>query len=559
MINDKMGIVIGSDNMTNKLLADLLYPNVTMTIEDCEKKYPERNLKEGAMVTRFAPSPTGRVHMGSLFASFIPEVFARQTDGTFILRIEDTDGKRTIENGIQLILDDLKDYNFQIDENPIDGGEYGPYIQTERLEIYRAFARYLVEIGRAYPCFCSEEELDAMRKEQEEKKERIGYYGKYAKCRNLTYDEVKKHLDNGDKFVLRLKSMGDFNKKIVFKDLIKGTIELPQNDIDHVLIKSDGVPPYAFAHVVDDHLMRVTHVTRDDSYISSVPYHLELWNAFGFKVPKYAHLLPLCIKDGETVRKISKRKDPEAAISFYSERGIPEEAVKLYFATLLNSNFEEWYLQNQDKSYKDFTFTFNKMSKSGPLFDLEKLLNISKNYISKLSKDEVYYNLVKWAKTYDNDFYALITKYEEYTKNILNIEREQRKPRKDYACYSDIKGQIFYMYDELYNDIKYDWGSITDIDEIRKILNLYLEKYYDVSDKDVWFEKIKLLSEELGYAGNMKDYRDNPEHYKGSVADISNVLRVSLTSSQVTPDLYEIMRLLGKERIEKRMEAILEK
>lgn len=542
--------------MTNKDLAELLFPDVTKTIEDYEKMYPERNLEEGAYVTRFAPSPTGRLHMGSLFASFVPEVFARQTNGVFILRIEDTDSKREIENGTELILSDLKDNDYKIDENPIDGGAYGPYIQTERKEIYRTFAKHLVAIGRAYPCFCTEEDLAHMREEEESRKERIGYYGKHAKCRNLTYEEVKAHLDKGDKFVIRLKSLGDFNKKLIFKDLIKGTIALPENDLDQVLLKSDGIPPYAFAHVVDDHLMRVTHVTRDDSYISSVPYHVELWNAFGFKLPKFAHLLPLCVKEGETVRKISKRKDPEAAVSFYHERGIPKEAIKMYFATLLNSNFEEWYLQNQDKSYRDFTFTFNKMSKSGPLFDLEKLLNISRNYISKLTKDEVYKNLLEWTGTYDKEFNNLLVKYEDYTKNVLNIEREQKKPRKDYSCYSDIKSQIFYMYEELYNPTSYEWGKIDDKKEIIKILKTYMEKYFNITDKEAWFNNIKDLTDELGYCSNMKEYKENPDKYKGSVADISIVIRVALTSRSMTPDLYEIMRLLGKDRIKERITKI---
>lgn len=542
--------------MTNKDLAELLFPDVTKTIEDYEKMYPERNLEEGAYVTRFAPSPTGRLHMGSLFASFVPEVFARQTNGVFILRIEDTDSKREIENGTELILSDLKDNDYKIDENPIDGGAYGPYIQTERKEIYRTFAKHLVAIGRAYPCFCTEEDLAHMREEEESRKERIGYYGKHAKCRNLTYEEVKAHLDKGDKFVIRLKSLGDFNKKLIFKDLIKGTIALPENDLDQVLLKSDGIPPYAFAHVVDDHLMRVTHVTRDDSYISSVPYHVELWNAFGFKLPKFAHLLPLCVKEGETVRKISKRKDPEAAVSFYHERGIPKEAIKMYFATLLNSNFEEWYLQNQDKSYRDFTFTFNKMSKSGPLFDLEKLLNISRNYISKLTKDEVYKNLLEWTGTYDKEFNNILVKYEDYTKNVLNIEREQKKPRKDYSCYSDIKNQIFYMYDELYNPTSYEWGKIDDKNEIIKILKTYMEKYFNITDKEAWFNNIKDMTDELGYCSNMKEYKENPDKYKGSVADISTVIRVALTSRSMTPDLYEIMRLLGKDRIKERITKI---
>ena len=544
--------------MTNKDLAELLFPDVTKTIEDYEKMYPERNLEEGAYVTRFAPSPTGRLHMGSLFASFVPEVFARQTNGVFILRIEDTDSKREIENGTELILSDLKDNDYKIDENPIDGGAYGPYIQTERKEIYRTFAKHLVAIGRAYPCFCTEEDLAHMREEEESRKERIGYYGKHAKCRNLTYEEVKAHLDKGDKFVIRLKSLGDFNKKLIFKDLIKGTIALPENDLDQVLLKSDGIPPYAFAHVVDDHLMRVTHVTRDDSYISSVPYHVELWNAFGFKLPKFAHLLPLCVKEGETVRKISKRKDPEAAVSFYHERGIPKEAIKMYFATLLNSNFEEWYLQNQDKSYRDFTFTFNKMSKSGPLFDLEKLLNISRNYISKLIKDEVYKNLLEWTGTYDKEFNNLLVKYEDYTKNVLNIEREQKKPRKDYSCYSDIKSQIFYMYDELYNPTSYEWGKINDKKEIIKILKTYMEKYFNITDKEAWFNNIKDMTDELGYCSNMKEYKENPDKYKAHVGDVSTVLRVALTGRTNTPDMYEIMQVLGKESIIKRFEKAKE-
>ena len=542
--------------MDYKKLADLLYPNAK-DIEYYEKKYPERNLKEGAEVCRFAPSPTGRVHMGNLFASFIPEVFAHQSDGVFILRIEDTDQVRILDNGIELIYNDLKTYKYQIDESPLDGGEYGPYVQTERKEIYEAYAKYLVSIGKAYPCFCSAEDLDEMRKRQEERKEQIGYYGRYAKCRNLSLEDVEEHLKNGDKFVLRLKSMGDPDKKFIFKDLVKGAIELPQNNLDQVLIKSDGIPPYAFAHVIDDHLMHTTIVTRDDSYISSVPYHMELWDAFGFKKPKFAHLLPINKKDGDIIRKISKRKDPEAAISYHHEKGIPVEAVKLYFATLLNSNFEGWLLQNPDKSYRDFKFTFDKMSKSGSLFDMEKLTSISKNYLSKLKASEVFDLLDEWSKEFDPGFNELINKYKEYTINVLNIEREQKKPRKDFAFYSEIKPGIWYMYDELFEDVNYDFGVNT-IDQVKKIINLYIEKYYNENDdKDTWFNKIKELSEKLGYASDMKAYKENPEDYKGSVADISNIIRVALTTKTTTPDLYEIMRLLGKERIEKRFKNII--
>ncbi len=542
----------------NEKLAELLYPDVRLTIDDLEKKYPKRNLDEKAEVCRFAPSPTGRMHMGNLFASFVPERFAHQSNGVFILRIEDTDDKRAIDDGINLIMQDLKEYNYKVDEGPNSGGEYGPYIQSQRKEIYHIVAKYLVSIGRAYPCFCSEDDLTHMREHQEHKKERIGYYGRYAKCRNLSYDEVKVHLDNGDKWVLRLKSMGDFNKKIVFKDLIKGTIELPENDIDQVLIKSDGIPPYAFAHVCDDHFMRVTIVTRDDSYISSVPYHLELWDACGFEKPKFAHLLPLNKKDGQVVRKLSKRKDPEAAVAFYHEKGIPTEAVKLYFATLLNSNFDGWFLQNQDKDYREFSFSFNKMCTSGgSLFDIEKLLNISKNYLSRLKAEEVFANLDNWSKEFDNEFNQLIKQYRDYTISVLNIEREQKKPRKDFACYSEIKENIWYMYDELFSDVDFDFSFLKHEEDAKKIVSTYLSDFFDINDdKETWFNKIKELTLKMGYNTNMKEYKENPDEFRGSIADISNVIRVSLTTKLTTPDLFEIIKLLGNERVCERFKRI---
>lgn len=542
----------------NEKLAELLYPDVRLTIDDLEKKYPKRNLDEKAEVCRFAPSPTGRMHMGNLFASFVPERFAHQSNGVFILRIEDTDDKRAIDDGINLIMQDLKEYNYKVDEGPNSGGEYGPYIQSQRKEIYHIVAKYLVSIGRAYPCFCSEDDLTHMREHQEHKKERMGYYGRYAKCRNLSYDEVKVHLDNGDKWVLRLKSMGDFNKKIVFKDLIKGTIELPENDIDQVLIKSDGIPPYAFAHVCDDHFMRVTIVTRDDSYISSVPYHLELWDACGFEKPKFAHLLPLNKKDGEVVRKLSKRKDPEAAVAFYHEKGIPTEAVKLYFATLLNSNFDGWFLQNQDKDYREFSFSFNKMCTSGgSLFDIEKLLNISKNYLSRLKAEEVFANLDNWSKEFDYEFNQLIKQYRDYTISVLNIEREQKKPRKDFACYSEIKKNIWYMYDELFSDVDFDFSFLKHEEDAKKIVSTYLSDFFDINDdKETWFNKIKELTLKMGYNTNMKEYKENPDEFRGSIADISNVIRVSLTTKLTTPDLFEIIKLLGNERVCERFKRI---
>lgn len=538
--------------MNYKELAELLYPEVTTTIEDLEKMYPERNLPEGAEVCRFAPSPTGRMHMGNMYAAFIPEVFAHQSNGVFILRIEDTDEKRSIENGIEHIVNDLGEFNYIIDESPVTGGNYGPYKQRDRLNIYHTVAKYLVSIGRAYPCFCTEEELTEMRTHQEEIKDRIGYYGHYAKCRNLSMEEIKKHLENKDKWVLRLKSMGDFNKKVEFNDLIKGKLELPENDIDQVLIKSDGVPPYAFAHVCDDHYMRVTTVTRDDSYISSLTYHLEIWDACGFKAPKFAHLLPLNKKDGDKVRKISKRKDPEAAVAFYHERGIPVEAIKLYFATLVNSNFEEWFMANPDKTYKDFKFTFDKMSTSGSLYDLEKLINISKNYISRLKAEEVFNLVDAWSRTYDKEFNELINKYKDYTINVLNIEREVERPRKDIESFSAVKREIGYMYDELFfNEEKAferkDYYS-------KELLEYYIDNVYDeADDKQTWFNKIKEMCPKFGFASETKEYKKNPENYKGSVAHACEVIRVSVTNRTMTPDLYEILKLLGKDRIKERI------
>ena len=538
-------------------LADLLYPNITKTIGDLENMYPERDLPKNAEVTRFAPSPTGRMHLGNLYAAFIPEVIAKQTNGVFIVRIEDTDQKRKIENGIELGISDLEHYNYKVDEHPIKGGDYGPYIQSKRLDIYHTVAKYLVSIGKAYPCFCSEKDLNNMRKIQERKKDRIGYYGHYAKCRNLTYDEIKEHIDKGDKWVLRLKSNGNFNNQIEFKDLVKGTIKLPDNDLDQVLVKSDGIPPYAFAHVCDDHFMRITIVTRDDSYISSIPYHLELWKACGFKPPKFAHLLPLNIKDGNSIRKISKRKDPTAAAIYYHEKGVPVEAIKLYFATLMNSNFDNWYLQNPTKSYRDFEFSFSKMSKNGALFDLDKIINISRNYISKLSATEVYNNLLQWALEFDKQFAELITKYKQYTIDILNIERAQKKPRKDFSCYSEIKSYIWYMYNELFDNFEYEWQNIKDIDEIKTILTDYINNYYDISDdKGTWFNKIKDLSDKYEYCSNMKVYKENPSNYKGSIVDVSMIIRVALTSKSMTPDLYEIMKLLKTNEIKARFNRI---
>ena len=548
--------------MTNKDLADLIFPNLEHDVEYYEKLYPERNLPEGAYVTRFAPSPTGYMHIGNFMSTTIDYVLAKNTNGVFYLRNEDTDKAREISDAVEKIMDTLKEYEMVPDEYEFNNkivGNYGPYIQSERIEIYHTFIKKLIEMGRAYPCFCSKESLDELRKNQEEKKMRTGYYGRYAKCRNLSIEEAITRIKNGESYVIRFKSMGNYDKKFVFDDLVKGRIEFPENDQDTVIMKSDNfLPTYHFAHLVDDHLMHTTHVVRGEEWLSSVPLHIELFKTFGYKVPKYIHIPLIMKQDGDIKIKISKRKDPEASMSFYREKGYPSLAVIESIMTIINSNYEEWHNANPDKTFIDFKFSPKKMSSSGALYDLEKLNNISRNYISKLTKDEVYNGLLKWTKEYDKEFYELITKYEDYTKNILNIEREQKKPRKDYACYSEIKNQIFYMYDELYSPSTYEWGTVTNKEEINKILNTYINKYYDITDKEVWFNNIKLLTDELGYCSNMKEYKENPNNYKGSVADISTVLRVALTSKSMTPDLYEIMRLLGKDRIIERIKKLEE-
>ena len=548
--------------MTNKELADLIFPNISSDTSYYENKYPERNLPENAVVSRFAPSPTGFVHMGSLLSAFVENFVPKTTNGIFYLRIEDTDGKRTVENGINGIIKDLKDFDIQIDEGVLSEkesiGNYGPYIQSERKEIYETYAKKLIEEGLAYPCFCTEEDLTSMREKQEHKKTRIGYYGNWAKCRDLTNEERAQRIKNGEKYIIRLKSPGNFERKVILNDLVRGKIEMPENDIDVVLIKGDGLPIYHFAHAIDDHLMRTTHVLRGEEWISSYPIHTQLFSILRFKEPKYGHLgLVMKIDETGARRKLSKRKDPEAAVSYYHEKGIPIEAVKLYLLTIANSNFEAWLDANPNSSIYDFKFDFKKMSDSGSLFDVEKLLNISKNYISKLSATEVYGNLLKYTEEYDKDFNNLVKQYREYTTNILNIEREQKKPRKDFASYSDIKNHIWYMFDELFNSNNYEFQNITDKEEIKTLLTAYIEKYYNENDdKETWFNKIKLLCDEFNYASNMKEYKENPDNFKGNIADVSTVIRVAITTKSMTPDLYEIMKLLGKERILKRFQQL---
>ena len=550
--------------MDYKDLANLIFPNAK-DIKYYEEKYPERNLPEGAIVTRFAPSPTGFVHIGGLYQALVAKTVAEKTDGVFFLRVEDTDQKREVENGVTGIVNSLKDFDMAPDEGMITDtkeiGNYGPYKQSLRKDIYQAYAKYLIEQGKAYPCFCTPEEDEERKAKQEAAKLRTGYYGVWAKCRKLTVEEMAEKIKNGESYIIRFKSPGREDRKIKHKDVIKGNVDFPENDQDIIIIKSDGLPTYHFAHAVDDHLMRTTHVIRSDEWLSSVPLHLQLFHELGFKAPKYAHISPIMKNDNGGKRKLSKRKDPEAAVSYYKEQGIPTDAVKEYLLNIANSTFENWRRANPDKKMEEFDFQLNKMSVSGALFDMIKLLDIGKTVISKMTAEEVYEKALDWANEFDSELVEML-KNKEYALKVFGIERGNKKPRKDIAKWSDVKENIEYMYDDKFysKTQEYPYQVISDKESIEKILKLYIEKYYDVNDdKQTWFDKIKELSVEMGYAGEVKEFKANPGKYKAHVGDVSTVLRVALTSRTNTPDMYEIMKVLGKETIEKRFEKRFEK
>lgn len=547
----------------SKELADLILPNIDKDISYYEELYKPRDLKDGEVVVRFAPSPTGFIHLGSLYISCINKLFRETKGGVFYLRIEDTDKKREVENGISEIVNSLAQYGIVFDEGMVNEtdevGNYGPYVQSKRKEIYQAYVKYLITEGKAYPCFCTEDDLNSLREEQEKLKVRTGYYRSFAKCRNLTVDQMIENIKNGEKYIIRLRSMGDYNKKIQYKDGIKGEIEFPENDQDIVILKSDGLPTYHFAHVVDDHLMRTTHVIRGDEWISSVPLHIQLFTMLGFKVPKYIHVAPIMKEEDGAKRKLSKRKDPEAAVSYYTQEGIPVISVKEYLYNLMNSNFEQWRRSNQDKDLSEFEFNINKMSPSGALFDHIKLLDVSKNAIARMTAQEVYDLGLQWAKIYDIELATLMEMYKDYTINLLNIERTGNKIRKDISKWSDLRDVLEYMYDEIFlsEEHEYVYQTINDKNEIANILNEYI-KVYDVNDdKDTWFNKIKDISEKFGYAREVKDYKDHPEKFKGHVGDVSMVIRVAITTRQMTPDLYELLKALGKERINIRIKKCI--
>lgn len=537
--------------MNNEKLAALLFPNLSITRTEIEARYPKR--KEGMVVTRFAPSPTGFLHMGSLYASFISSIFAHQTNGIFYIRIEDTDQKRKVEKGIEKILADLKKEEITIEEGPMIGGKYGPYIQSERKEIYQAFVYDLVRKGYAYPSFETEQELEQIRIIQKEKKERIGYYGNYAKGRSLSFQEIKTFIKEGKPYVIRLKAIGDFTKKFEFKDCVKGKIMLPSNDMDIVLLKQDGLPTYHFAHVVDDYLMGTTHVIRGDEWLSSIPVHLQLFRILEVKAPKYAHISPLTKKDGESVRKLSKRYDKECSMEYYQKLGIPPQAIQLYLATLINPNFEDYYLSNKDASISNFQFEYRKMSTGGTLFDLTKLNFISKLYFSRLTATELYQMILPYYKEYDPSFYQLLIQYPKESIAILNVEREIKKPRKDFASFSDVKKETWYLYDELYFSLEYQKEPIKDTYDLVLVKQYFRDVFKETDDKETWYATLKDFIYQHGYAKTVKEYMQNPAYYVGHVGDFCEMIRVALFGRLETPDIYELLKILKKERIQKRL------
>ena len=517
-------------------------------------------MAEDAKITRFAPSPTGFLHIGGLFAALISERIAHQSGGKFILRIEDTDKKREVENGVDKIIEGLKAFGIKIDEGFVDfdteTGDYGPYKQSERAKIYQCFAKSLVEKGMAYPCFCSEDTLAKIREEQEEKKVLPGYYGDYAICRNLSYEEIENNIKEGKPYVLRLKSQGSEEKRISFKDGIRGKIELPENIVDVVILKSDKIPTYHFAHVVDDYLMRTTNVIRGDEWISSVPIHIQMFSMLGLKPPKYAHIAPIMKEDEGGKRKISKRKDPEAAVTWYSEEGYPVDGVIEYLLNLANYTFEDFRRANKNAPWTDFKLEMNKMSNSGALFDLVKLNDICKNKIASYTAEKVYELAAEWAKTYDTELYALLTRDVDYSVKMFNFDRNPEKPRKDIGKWSEVREAFSFMFDELFEN-KYDVIEDISKEDQNEILKTYIDMYDENEDNSAWFDTLKDLSEKHGFAREVKEYKKNPDSFKGHVGNVSNVVRVAVTGRTKSPDLYSIMKTLGKERVTERINAYI--
>lgn len=540
-------------------LSNLLFPNLEHDRDYYEKLYPKRDLPENAMVTRYGPSPTGSVHLGNLFSAFCDMIYARQSKGIFYLRIEDTDQKRMVDGGIENITGVLHGFNILPNEGYNFGGEYGSYRQSERTEIYQTYVKDLIIKGLAYPCFMTEEEQNTIKEEQAINKVKIGIYGHYAVDRDLSLEEVKEKLNNNEEYVIRLKSPGNAKNTIEFVDCIKGKIKFPEHDVDTVLLKKDGTPTYHLAHAIDDHLMHTTHVIRGDEWVSSLPLHYQLFQILGFEPVKYAHIAPIIIKDRETgtIRKISKRKDPWAGVKFYEEGGIPIDALHLYLATIANTNFEEWYLQNQDKSIEDFEFSFEKMAIGGTSFDEAKFNNICKTYFSRKSGEEVFNETLEFAKKYDAEYAKILDSNKEDMIKFLSIEKDGPRPRKDISKYSDVKEEFSYAIDEIFEKENYSKLDTDKIYDTELVIN-YINNCLDINvTNEEWFNKVKEFAVENGYAASPKDYKKDPDSYKGHVGDICEAIRVMITGRRQSPDLFSIMKILGKNRILKRVEKYI--
>ena len=559
--------------MTNKDLADLIFPNIKSTIKDLEERYPERNLNPNAMVTRFAPSPTGFLHTGSLFTSLVSYRFAKQSGGVFYIRLEDTDTKREIEGSGAELVKQLKVFGVIPDEGYIsdneEKGNYGPYKQSNRALIYNTVIKYLIEIGRAYPCFATSEELAKLREEQTARKEIPGYYGKYAIYRDYPIDEAYNRIKNGDPYIIRFKSMGDHNNKIAFHDEIRGDLELTENDQDIVILKGDGLPTYHFAHLCDDHFMHTTVVTRGEEWLPSLPIHLELFDTLGFKRPRYAHFPVIMKVDNGVRRKLSKRKDNEAAVEFFLKSGYPKYGFIEYLLTIANSNYEEWRDQNKDKSYNDFMLSFEKMSLDGALFDLEKVESISKERMAYRKASVLADEVLDWASIYEPEFAKRISSNKEFFTSILNIEREKENPRKDYAKYSDIYPIISFMYSDIYDSIDKSSLDLTvkvgkkDTKEVSKavvveFLKKYMENYnLDVTEEE-WFENMKQIAESMKFTSDRKAYKDNPDEYYGQVGDAAGFIRLAIAGRKSTPNIYYVQKILGYDEVLRRVNVTID-
>ena len=550
--------------MSNEKLAELLFKEVDKTPEYYIEKYPKRNLKDGARVTRYAPSPTGFQHIGGVFAALINERIASQSEGVFFLRIEDTDQKREVEGAIEDTIATMNNFGMNFNEGMTgentEKGSYGPYRQSLRAEIYKTFAKELVRKGLAYPCFCSAEKLNEVREKQMAEKITPGYYGEYASCRNLSEEEAIERINAGEAYIIRLKSPGNPEKRVEFHDLIKGDISFPESNQDIVIIKSDGLPTYHFAHAIDDALMGTTDVMRGEEWLSSLPIHVQLFEVLGFNTPNYAHIPTIMKNDNGSKRKLSKRKDPESAVSYYKEEGYPMQSVVEYLLNIINSTYEEWREENPLEDYHNFEVSLEKMSKSGALFDIVKLSDVSKNVICRMKPEVVYDLYTAWAKEYDEEMYNLMTSNEVMAKEIFNIDKEGPKPRKDFAKWADVKEKVFYFFDELFDKETAENVELPknlDLEEAKRIIEAYAKAYNFDTDQETWFNELKAVAVELGYATDRKKFKKNPEEYKGMVSDVAGAVRAALSHRANTPDLYTIMQIMGEEKVRERFNKFL--